>query len=638
MPLWVQLVATLLLLTGGIAYVGGEMVREAESVRLFERAQAQAQQQLGLLRHNIGELLQAHVVANTSPQKALTILLEEFTRLAPDIHRLEVSGSQRESLAAWFRPGAYSLNLLTLVEPIRYQDRVLGELKAGWDAGQASALVERDVADMRRNIFLIMLLTAAVLVMWIRWLIGRPLKQIQQQLALCASGESAPLSPWVATEFHQLQKVVAHLDDVTHSHDQLAREIERRKDAEVELVRIRDEAMAANRAKSMFLANMSHELRTPLNAIIGYSEILAEEARANQHLDYGADLEKIRSAGRHLLELINEVLDLSKIEAGKMELHLEIFSLADMVDGVVKTVEPILQKNSNVIQVQGLQGIPVMTADVTKVRQILYNLLSNASKFTEHGEISVTARRQREGDIDGVEIGVSDTGIGMGQEDIERLFIPFQQADSSTTRKYGGSGLGLALCRHLCDMMQGSIHVDSTPGKGSTFSVWLPLEVRDDKPQPQGVVQIHTAGTDPKSVRLPNDVMRRLRADERRKKIATVLTIDDDPNVLDLMARVYQREGFRPVSATSGKAGIELAHKLHPDLITLDIMMPEMDGWEVLKVLKGDDDLKDIPVIMVSIVENKPLALDVGALDSLTKPIAWDRLIDLTRHAVRKTH
>ena len=253
----------------------------------------------------------------------------------------------------------------------------------------------------------------------------------------------------------------------------------------------------------------------------------------------------------------------------------------------------------------------------------------------ENGKIAIVTHLKTENDVDGVELKVIDSGIGMDLDDIDHLFIPFQQADVSTTRKYGGTGLGLALCRRLCDMMQGHIQVDSAPGKGSTFSVWLPLEVVDDKQLPQDVVRIGKAGLDPKNVRLPKDVMRHLHTDERRRKIATVLTIDDDPNVLDLMARVYQREGFRPVSAASGKIGIDLARKLRPDLITLDIMMPEMDGWAVLKTLKEDPELKDIPVIMVSIVENKPLAMDVGALDSLTKPIAWNRLIDLTRTAVR---
>jgi CheY-like chemotaxis protein len=185
-------------------------------------------------------------------------------------------------------------------------------------------------------------------------------------------------------------------------------------------------------------------------------------------------------------------------------------------------------------------------------------------------------------------------------------------------------------------MMQGDIGVESEPGQGATFTVWLPLTVVSDQAAVPATRVVRKAAPDPKSVRLPPEVMQHLAGHERRKRIATILTIDDDPNVLDLMARVYQREGFRPVSASSGVAGLDLARKLHPDLITLDIMMPEMDGWAVLQTLKEDPELCDIPVIMVSIVENKPMALDIGALASLTKPIAWDRLLELTRSAVRK--
>jgi CheY-like chemotaxis protein len=327
---------------------------------------------------------------------------------------------------------------------------------------------------------------------------------------------------------------------------------------------------------------------------------------------------------------------LSKIEAGKLELYLEAFQLHEIVNAVVMTVQPMMQKNSNVIRIEGIESIPPMKSDVTRVRQVLFNLLSNAIKFTDHGEIVLSAKPQMRDDINGVELFVADSGIGLNPEDIESLFIPFQQADVSTTRKYGGTGLGLSLCRRLCDMMQGDIWVESQAGHGATFGVWLPLVVDENVTVEQPAFNARNRGPDPKSVRLPDEVMRRVQADERRRRIATVLTIDDDPNVLDLMARVYQREGFRPVSASNGKMGIELARQLRPDLITLDIMMPEMDGWAVLKALKEDPDLQDIPVIMVSIVENKPMALDVGALDSLIKPIAWDRLLDLTRDVVRK--
>ena len=556
-PLWVQLVAALILLSGVIVYVTGERIRDNESAKVRGRYQAQIEQSSGTL--------QAGQVTDNTNRK-----------------------------------------------------------------------IEQHISDVRLTILIALLVSTTLLLIWLQVSVIRPLHRLRQRLLPGADKEKIYMSRWAAPEFRQLMAVAERIDEVAIANDKLEQEMERRKDAEVELLTVRDEALAANRAKSVFLANMSHELRTPLNAILGYSEILVEETRANQHEGYEQDLEKINQAGRHLLVLINEVLDLSKIEAGKLELYLEAFQLHEIVNAVVMTVQPMMQKNSNVIRIEGIDSIPPMKSDVTRVRQVLFNLLSNAIKFTDHGEILLSAKPQMRNDIKGVELLVADSGIGLNPEDIENLFIPFQQADVSTTRKYGGTGLGLSLCRRLCDMMQGDIWVESEAGHGATFGVWLPLVVDENITVEQPAFNVKNRGPDPKSVRLPDEVMRRVQTDERRKRISTVLTIDDDPNVLDLMARVYQREGFRPVSASNGKMGIELARQLRPDLITLDIMMPGMDGWSVLKALKEDADLQDIPVIMVSIVENKPMALDVGALDSLTKPIAWDRLLDLTRDVVRK--
>ena len=494
---------------------------------------------------------------------------------------------------------------------------------------------EQAIVHTRSGVFFLSVSMAGLLFAVLHLLVIRPVNRLKQRLLSGTAEATSSMPGWVASEFQQLTNVAERVSEVANANDKLAEEMERRKDAEVALLSLRDEALNANRAKSIFLANMSHELRTPLNAILGYSEILGEEVCANGQPEYAQDLERINQAGRHLLVLINEVLDLSKIEAGKMELYLEAFHFSEIVNTVVMTVQPMILKSGNVIRIEGVDSIPPMRGDVTRVRQILFNLLSNAIKFTDHGEIALSTKAQARNDINGIEILVTDSGIGLSPEDIETLFVPFQQVDASTTRKYGGTGLGLSLCRRLCEMMQGEIWVESEAKHGATFGVWLPLVVDEDYRVEPAVYSPANKGPDPKNVRLPDEVMRRMQGDERRKRIATVLTIDDDPNVLDLMARVYQREGFRPVSATNGKTGIELARQLRPDLITLDIMMPEMDGWSVLKTLKEDPDLKDIPVIMVSIVENKPMALDVGALDSLTKPIAWDRLLDLTRNVVR---
>ncbi len=424
------------------------------------------------------------------------------------------------------------------------------------------------------------------------------------------------------SEIQHRDKAVSRAnDDLKTRTKELEQEITHRKRTQEELLRAKHAAEEANRAKSAFLANMSHELRTPLNAIIGYSEMLEEETKDSGQIENVRDLQRIQAAGKHLLSLINDVLDLSKIEAGKMGLHLETFELRPIIEEIVTTLRPAAEKNSNKIEVHLSKDLGSMHADATKVRQILFNLFSNACKFTDHGAITLDVKRESR-DTDCIVFRVVDTGIGMTPEQQWKLFQDFAQADTSIARKYGGTGLGLAISARFAQMMRGRIHVDSQLGEGSVFTVELPATVTTGE----------TA--QPPRVQAPREPV-----NEQPKAPAetdTILVIDDDAAVRDLMSRFVGKMGFRAVAAATGEEGLRLAREIRPRIITLDVVMPGLNGWDVLSHLKQDPELESIPVIMVTIVDNQPMGMDRGAANYLVKPIDRDRLaIALEKYRAR---
>jgi signal transduction histidine kinase/CheY-like chemotaxis protein len=377
-----------------------------------------------------------------------------------------------------------------------------------------------------------------------------------------------------------------------------------------ELIRAKEMAETANLTKSQFIANVSHELRTPLNAIIGYSEMLQEDALDIGEDSFVVDLKKIHSAGKHLLGLINDVLDISKIEAGKMEVYTETFELLPVLNDIATTIQPLVERQANTLAVEYGENLGDIHADLTKVRQMLLNLLSNATKFTEKGTVTLKANRMIE--TDGkhwIDFQISDTGIGMTSDQQHKIFEAFTQADASTTRKYGGTGLGLVITKRFAEMMGGNVSVNSEFGHGSTFHVRLPVEVEVDPAHRREA----TIG----------DMLPLEGLDEGQ---GTILVIDDDQTVRDLFHNYLTKLGYKVAVASGGDEGLRLARKLKPDAITLDVMMPGMDGWMVLKALKADPELITIPVVMVSMVEDKRVGYSLGAAEYLIKPVNRDQL------------
>ena len=371
-------------------------------------------------------------------------------------------------------------------------------------------------------------------------------------------------------------------------------------EAKAEADRSKEAAETANTAKSTFLANMSHELRTPLSAVIGYSEMLEEEIEELGETSMLTDLGKIKSNAKHLLSLINDVLDLSKIEANKMDLYVETLALRPFTEDVAATVGSLIARKGNTLDLDVDPDAGSMQTDVVKLRQCLFNLLSNAAKFTEQGRITLSVRRERTDAGDWISFAVRDTGIGMTPEQLERLFQRFSQADETTTRQFGGTGLGLALSRAFAQLLGGDIAVESAPGRGTCFTLRLPALPADAE-----------AVADPAAPQPSRDL---------------VLVIDDEAAQRELMRRFLERRGYAVQTAASGRAGLNLAMALKPRVILLDVMMPEMDGWSVLGALKANPETAAIPVVMVSFVADPGMSQALGAAEALAKPVDWSRL------------
>lgn len=421
--------------------------------------------------------------------------------------------------------------------------------------------------------------------------------------------------------------MAAYYSSVVDSQSELIKEIDRHQYTLKALTQAKDEAERANGAKSEFLAKMSHELRTPLNAVLGYSEILLEDAELDGRGEQIADLQKISAAGKHLLAMVNDILDISKIEAGKMALHLESIDLDKLIDDVEATARPLAAKNTNSFVVERGSALGTMKADATKLRQAIFNLLSNAAKFTQNGQITLAARRNAEW----LEIAVIDTGIGISREQQNALFSNFTQANSKIAAVYGGTGLGLSLSQNLCRLMGGQIEIESELGKGSRFTIRLPA--RGEQPAAGPVVPAAV----PARPAAPQDdeFLTESEAEVSQRKAGfagmsghapnhdkrpRLLVVDDDRNFLELAERLFIKEDYTPICTDAPQSALQIARTVKPAAIFLDILMPGFDGWDVLAALKADPVTADIPVFMISILSERSKALAAGADGIVMKP------------------
>lgn len=391
----------------------------------------------------------------------------------------------------------------------------------------------------------------------------------------------------------------------------------------------KEKADQANRSKTNFLANMSHELRTPLNAIIGYSEMIIEDYREEKTLDEDQaidDLKRILSAGRHLLQLINDVLDLAKIESGNMTVFNETFDSVEIIEELLTTMSPIARKSGNTLVLEKSENIPKLYNDAIKFRQLILNLLSNACKFTENGKISVLVSYNEK--TRHAIYHVTDTGIGMTPSQLNRVFEAFVQADSSTSKKYGGTGLGLSICKQFVELMDGQMDVTSAEGEGTTFTILLPTKT----PKKRRAEVIPSENQQELGLDLSPEVEQELEALAESQALGRVLVIDDDPEARQLLMRHLEKEGYIGIEADNARHGIDLAHEQQPDLILLDLMMPDIDGWTTLSVLKESTETRHIPVVLQSMLDEKNLGLDLGAAEFLPKPVDRQRMATVLRH------
>ena len=585
---------------------------------LYDRGNAdrQTRQLAEVLASNLGAAVvfqdsaAADTITNSARSVPSVILIEARDVSGKRLSHYEVSGlsdierqdslssasANRRAVGLFSGIGSYTTKIVVGSETV-------GRLVVGYRYRSVLSIVF-DTLPIALLLFLVCLVIANLIARRLRSVAFQPLDRLS--MSMKEVRESGNLSDRVAnSQDPDFNAIITNynsmLDEIEARTDELS-------DAKDQLELARDQAEQANVAKSAFLANMSHELRTPLNAIIGYAEVLKDDLEKSGLTRSVEDLGWIYSSSHQLLDLINSLLDLSKIEAGRMEVDVHSFDLRKLLVEVEATLQPLAAKQGNTLVFTTDDAVAMVKSDSTKLRQSLLNLGSNACKFTENGFVQFNTRFEG----DALVIEVSDTGIGMSAEEIKRLFQPFVQSDSSTTRRFGGTGLGLTLVKRFAEMLKGSIALASEPGFGSIFTVRI---ARDMTIAPDAVSAV-------------TDISPRLASDRvaRTTGKPMALVMEDEPSAVELLRRLLDRNGYECLVASDGESGLEMARSNEPDIILLDIGLPKLDGWAVLQKFAVEEQMQAIPTIVVSVDDRKQLSIGLGASDHLVKPVNTDEL------------
>ena len=509
-----------------------------------------------------------------------------------------------------------------------------GQRLGRFDLYMSRGRIEEQIRRLLMISIIEMVVTVGVLILVLSASLGlllKPLERLQEAMSRLARGELEVEVPFSdrTDEVGRFARVV----QLFKTYSQEVRQQAELREAAARASRERAEAEAANIAKSQFLANMSHELRTPLNAIIGISEMLLEDAREQQNRETGEPMERVVRAGRHLLTLINDILDLSKIEAGRMEVAAAPFDVGMLVRDMAATVRPLAEANGNLLEVDLPAYLPRAMGDATRAGQCLLNLLSNACKFTHDGRVMLKVRESRHDNRDMLMVEVSDTGIGMNAEQMRKLFRDFSQVDASDTRKYGGTGLGLAISRRFARMMGGDITVESRPGYGSVFTLMMPAVVEalpEGAPGDQGDAETAVAGMPSAASRQP--AFRRTET-ERSGEICQILVIESDDGARGMLVETLLREGWSVAAARSGGDALVKARSGHPHAIVMSAQLADRPGLELLAEMRDEPGLVSVPVILHSPDIDSTRALYFGPSDFLSWPPDADGLAAICRRA-----